>query len=86
MKKLLLAMSVVAAQISVAATTCIVGGWPIVGTQTASTGSVQNVVWGDILRMPALLACQIDTRAIFESYAPIDVLDTTKVGGVLIIR
>ena len=86
MKKLLLLMSAAVIKMSAVATTCIVGGWPVAGTQTAVTGTVQNIIMGYVFEAPALLACQIDTRVRFETFAPIAVLDSRKFGLMLIIR
>ncbi|MBR2837590.1 MAG: hypothetical protein IKE55_02290 [Kiritimatiellae bacterium] len=87
MKKLpLLLVSVAVVRLSAAATTCIVGGWPVAGTQTAVTGTVQNIVIGDVFKAPAPLACQIDTRVLYEAFAPIDVLDSRKLGFTLIVK
>ena len=48
--------------------------------------TVQNIIMGYVFEAPALLACQIDTRVRFETFAPIAVLDSRKLGLMLIIR
>ena len=85
-KKLLLLVFVVIIKLSEAATTCIVGGWPVAGMQTAVTGTVQNIIIGDVFNAQTLLTCQIDTRVRFKAFAPIDVLESRDMGFTLIVR